>query len=102
MLTTVVNINNSPHDIYCGRGSIFGNPFVLGRDGNRVEVIKKYKEWFYHTIKDPIFLKEVQKLKGKRLGCFCKPDKSCHCDVICEYLNNIIDENHPLGFLLGD
>ena len=29
--------------IYIGRGSAWGNPFVIGRDGDRAEVIEKYK-----------------------------------------------------------
>lgn len=29
-----------------------------------------------------------KELKGKILGCFCKP-KACHCDIIKEYLDNL-------------
>lgn len=31
--------------VYIGRGSKWGNPFVIGRDGDRAEVITKYERW---------------------------------------------------------
>ena len=37
---------------------------------------------------DPIFKARILELKGKTLGCFCKPN-SCHGDIIAEYLNNL-------------
>lgn len=82
----IANIkNNDPYDVYIGRGSIFGNPFEIGRDGNRDEVIEKYKVWFYQVLKDRIFRQALSPLRGKRLGCFCAPQR-CHGEVILEYL----------------
>lgn len=52
-MTTVVNIRkkkgkkSSFYDVYCGRGSLFGNPFKIGRDGDRKQVIQKFREYFY-------------------------------------------------------
>lgn len=89
-MTTVVNIRHEQFDEYCGRGSIFGNPFEIGLDGERERVIERYRNWFYHTIKDNRFKEAVLSLRGKKLGCFCKQlDKevACHVDVIVEYLN---------------
>ena len=31
--------------VYVGRPSKWGNPFVIGRDGTREEVIAKYRDW---------------------------------------------------------
>ena len=98
--TTVVNINE-PYDIPIFRGTLFGNPYEIGIDGTRSEVIKRFKRWFTFLLKDPVFKEEVMKLKGKRLGCSCKP-KACHGDVICEYLNSIIDKSHFLYILMDD
>lgn len=92
MKTTVVNLRKENYDIYIGRGSIFGNPFVIGKDGTREEVIKKYKEWFYEKVKNLVFRKKVYNLIGKRLGCFCKP-QACHGDVIIEFLEGVKNEN---------
>lgn len=89
-LTKVVNVNKGEkHDIYIGRGSAWGNPYAIGFDGDRDEVIRKYKYDF-----DRGFLKsrkeDALNLKGKILGCHCKP-AACHGDVIAEYLNSLDD-----------
>lgn len=82
MKPTVVNKYKEDYDIYIGRGSKWGNPFVLGKDGDREEVITKYKSYLWKEIRlGRITNKDLQELKGKRLGCFCKP-KECHGDVI--------------------
>lgn len=90
-MTTIVNIKSgAKYDVYCGRPSIFGNPFVIGKDGSRDEVIEKYRTYFHEKISsDQNFLNEVYKLKDKTLGCFffCVPQK-CHCEVIVGYLDN--------------
>jgi Domain of unknown function (DUF4326) len=91
-MTTVVNKNLSPYDVYCGRGSIFGNPYVIGKDGTRDQVIDRYKEWFNFLLRDPSFVLLLHKLKDKRLGCFCKQpniEVRCHCDIIADYVNGL-------------
>ena len=90
--TTLINIHHGkrPH-VYIGRGSAFGNPYVIGKDGSRAEVIEKYKKWFYKRIKNQRFLKQVLALKGETLGCYCFP-APCHGDIIIEFLNNYKDE----------
>lgn len=40
-MCTVVNKYKEEYDIYIGRGSRWGNPFVIGKDGTREEVIEK-------------------------------------------------------------
>lgn len=70
--------------IYIGRGSDYGNPFVIGQDGTREEVIAKYKAWLLS--KPELINKIKDELPGKHLVCFCKPQR-CHGDVILELLN---------------
>ncbi len=83
MKTTVVNIKEMPlFDVYIGRGGRWGNPFKIGVDGTREEVIEKYKVWI---LSQPPLLNEISQLRGKVLGCWCKP-KACHGDVIVELL----------------
>ncbi len=89
-ITKVVNIDKgAAHDIYIGRGSDWGNPYAMGFDGDREEVIRKYQYDFERN-----FLKsskeDALKLKGKILGCHCKP-AACHGDVIANYLNSLDD-----------
>lgn len=51
--------------------------------------IEKYRRYFYERIKyDPVFKERIIELKGKTLGCFCKPFP-CHGDVIKEYLDSL-------------
>lgn len=91
MKTKVVHYKRDEYDIYIGRPSKWGNPFFIGRDGSRKEVIEKYREWIMNQ---PELLKEIPKLKGKRLGCFCSP-KPCHGDVLAELADMEIKNGLP-------
>jgi hypothetical protein len=79
----VVHCKKSDYDIYIGRPYRFGNPFVIGKDGNRDEVIEKYRDWLMNR---PDLLKDIPTLKGKVLGCWCAP-KRCHGDILAELAN---------------
>ena len=80
--------HNVPYDVYIGRGSPYGNPYVMGIDGDRTEVIDKYRQYFYKRIEEDLKFKElVTNLKCKTLACFCSP-KACHGDVILSYLQD--------------
>jgi hypothetical protein len=79
--TTVVNIRTGdPYDVYVGRGGPYGNPFVIGKNGTREEVINKYKAL---VKSDPAVRALLRKCKGKRLGCYCHP-LPCHGDIIAD------------------
>ncbi len=80
-MVEVVNKKLGGKGVYIGRGSVFGNPFVLGVDGNREQVIEKYRAWFLEKVGDPAFRREVWKLEGEKLMCFCSP-LACHGDVL--------------------
>lgn len=77
--TTVINIKNGgEYDVFIGRPGIWGNPFVLGPDGGRLAVIEKFEDWI---VQQEDLMAEIHQLKGKVLGCYCKPLK-CHGDVL--------------------
>ena len=80
MTIRVVHCKRSQHDIYIGRPSKWGNPFVLGPDGDRATVIQKYREWI---LTQPELLDALPELYGKTLGCWCSP-MPCHGDVLRE------------------
>lgn len=89
-MTTIVNKKYQKGTHYCGRGSLFGNPYIIGRDGDRNVVCDRYEEWFNFLIKDRVFRAEVLKLKDEVLECFCKdPNKyvRCHLETIVRYLD---------------
>lgn len=95
-ITRVINIKteknyenkkNSKNYEYIGRGSYWGNPHSMYEKGeSREEVIRKYKYDFDYDKFINKEKKNVYKLNGKRLGCFCKPE-ACHGDILADYLN---------------
>jgi len=87
-LTTIVNLKDSKCEIRIDRTSPFGNRYEIGVDGDREQVIAKYRIWFYKKLTDPSFRDKVLSLKSHVLGCWCKP-LNCHGDVILEYLEGI-------------
>jgi hypothetical protein len=79
----VVHCKKSKYDVYIGRPSKWGNPFTIGEDGNRKEVIKKYRDYI---INNKVLMESLPELKGKVLGCWCSP-LPCHGDVLAELAN---------------
>jgi len=92
MTTTVINkhhhrewLTQQEDHIYIGRPSKWGNPFVIGKDGDRAEVVAKYEAWLAKQVTTgEITLDELAELSGKTLVCFCKP-YPCHGDVLAKY-----------------
>lgn len=86
--TTVINVRSGEkYDVYMGRGGPFGNPYVIGPDGDRAEVIRKFRIDFYERLRlDPEWKAKVEALQGKVLACHCAP-LDCHSDVYVEYLD---------------
>jgi len=75
--------NIPPDAVYVGRPSKWGNPFIIGKDGNRDEVIIAYMSWF--TLNKTL-RNDLHELKGKDLVCWCAP-LPCHADVLLELAN---------------
>lgn len=84
-MTKVVNLRHEFYDVRICRPGQWGNPFHIGRDGTREEVIEKYREWI---LTRPKLLIQLQFLKGKRLGCVCAP-LACHGDVLVELVEGV-------------
>jgi hypothetical protein len=65
--------------VYIGRGSIWGNPFVVPLDGSRDEVCDKYASSFkLHN--------KLGLLRGKVLVCYCHPER-CHGHFLAKLAN---------------
>lgn len=80
MTTTAVVHRRNTHDVYIGRPSKWGNPFVMCSEADRARVIAQYRAWI---LTQPHLLAALSELKGKRLGCWCAP-RACHGDVLAE------------------
>ena len=87
----VVHCKKGPYDVYIGRGSKWGNPFKIGRDGNREQVIEKYRDYILDGDGKHL-LSHLHELKNKTLGCWCKP-KDCHGDVLKEMVEILEGRN---------
>ena len=99
MRTRVVNLRKERADVYIGRPprghgipdpparGCFGNPFPMENEADREQVLRRYALYFLERVEtDEAFRKAVLALRGKSLGCFCKP-KPCHGDIIAEWLD---------------
>lgn len=88
MKTTVVNLRHEFCDVQICRPGQWGNPFLIGRDGDRAKVIEKYKRWI---LRQPKLLDQLSMLKGKRLGCYCAP-LPCHGDFLAKLADAAMDQ----------
>lgn len=90
---TLANHHSDPHllqwakmtgrHVYIGRGSKWGNPFELGKDGDRAYVIDSYG--LHYLPRKPSLLAMLPELDGKILECYCVPER-CHGEVFIETL----------------
>ncbi|RFU32359.1 hypothetical protein B7463_g4001, partial [Scytalidium lignicola] len=95
-IMSVVDWHDSPFDVYIGRfvpdgppgigpeSCPFGNPFVLNDPSDpkeRAEVIANYERWLLAPEQAELVEKAKRELKGKVLGCWCKP-RDCHGDIL--------------------
>lgn len=79
-MTRVVHCKREKYDILIDRTTKWGNPFIVGKDGTREEVVEKYKIWIKTR---PYLMDSLHELKDKILGCWCYP-KLCHGNVLIE------------------
>jgi len=84
---------NKPHSgfMFVGRPSAVGNPFVIGRDGSRSDVIGRFEQWFdSDTGLQGEFLRAARYAWkpgfGIMLLCYCHANEACHADVLVTFL----------------
>lgn len=71
--------------VYVGRPTAYGNPFVIGRDGTRMDVVNAYRDM---VERDVDMVRRIRmELAGKDLVCWCAPE-ACHADVLLEIANS--------------
>jgi hypothetical protein len=66
--------------VYVGRPTFWGNPFIIGRDGDRDKVCDLFAKYY---ASEPALQARIGELKGKSLICFCTPAR-CHADFLLE------------------
>lgn len=90
----VINVKSGEqYTVYCGRDSYgrkgigLGNPFIVGRDGDRNKCCDLFEQHLFNGKSD-----EAEKLRqlvlslpsDAVLACWCKPAR-CHCDSIVKF-----------------
>ena len=94
-MDAVINLRNAPglrrvfehapvHDntLLIDRRTRWGNPFRIGRDGTREEVIARYRADLWRRIRaGGVRLEDLAELHGMRLACWCHP-LPCHGHVL--------------------
>lgn len=88
-MTRVVNIKREKADVYIGRGSKWGNPYVISPPERTRAHVVAYYEIYIRT--KPELMAALVELKGKTLGCYCAP-LLCHGDVLIKLLKEMDDE----------
>lgn len=113
--TRVIHVRDAPEGwrkdsnyVYIGREnsqyrlprSYFHNPYSIGKDGNRQEVLEQFNYDLEQRLLDDSYFREaVANLYGKTLVCWCKskklPATPCHGDFYvfwAEYFHKRIEE----------
>ena len=79
----------TPKDaVYVGRPGKWGNPFTIGRDGDRAAVLAKYEAWLRHQHH---LLRDLHELRDRYLVCWCAP-APCHGDLLLRLANATREE----------
>lgn len=71
--------------VYCGRGSKWGNPFVM-QDKSQAERDRVCDAFERYLHGQHQLLRELDELSGQDLICFCAPQR-CHCDLLHHLAN---------------
>ena len=113
-MTTVVNIKldclrhkiyvkdwlANSNNVYIGSGvavdnetypegeNMWANPYKAGKDFDLSHVMSRYKLYMFGLIQSgDVKLSDFNRIKGKKLGCWCHP-KLCHGDILQSIINN--------------
>ncbi|MFF3061575.1 DUF4326 domain-containing protein [Streptomyces sp. NPDC057909] len=57
-------------------------PTSSARTDTAEQVVDKYRKWL--DAHQPLVARELSKLKGQRLGCWCPEGDPCHARVLAE------------------
>lgn len=92
--------------VYVGRGSKWGNPFVIGepikidifeirKEENILTgsiVIEVDREMAIFLFRKVAVYKDHSELRGKNLACWCSLDRPCHADILLKLANPTISK----------
>jgi hypothetical protein len=79
--------------VVVSRPTKWGNPFKVISETSiahsRAGVVELYRDWLENLggPKAEIIMRDIEKLRGKNLACWCPLDQPCHADVLLELAN---------------
>lgn len=86
-----------PNTVSVARPGRWGNPFVVGRDGDAAECVRQFEAellplrhggGLFEFMHAEAHVRAVKaELRGKNLACWCPLDRPCHADVLLEVAN---------------
>lgn len=82
-----------PGAVYVGRPSIWGNPWRADDSMTADECVRRYREWLrgeFPTVcprRRARILRDLHRLRGVDLACWCPVDQACHADVLLRMAN---------------
>jgi hypothetical protein len=92
-MTSVVH-KSKPYGVYIGRQysvlpqSPYHNPYHIGVDGTRDEVVDKFAVYWYAPEQAKLRALARKELPFRILGCWCRvPRERCHGEIIAGYVN---------------
>jgi|SRR5581483_324833 len=103
--TTVAHCKRDRYDVLVSRPSVWGNPWSH-KEGTLAkykvatleEALEKYDEWIRSR---PDLLAALDELRGKVLGCWCRPKGGfkgklrCHAQILAALCDGIRPEEVP-------
>lgn len=111
MTIRVTNVRRVKDGEYIGRampgraGSPLGNPYKIGPDGDREQVIYQYREWLEvqvyinNAVRSELRrLVDLARRRDVTLLCWCAP-LPCHGDVVKEFIEQALSERPPKWFV---
>jgi uncharacterized protein DUF4326 len=71
----------------------WGNPFAIGKDGNRAQVLHRFETYARARLaQEPGWL---DPLRGKDLACWCHEGDACHADMLLQLANALPIDTRP-------
>lgn len=98
-------LRNGLSAVNVARPSLWGNPFVVGKDGTRAECVQLFKYMISGNValstkasvdSQKAFLNHAhahwKDLRGKNIACWCPGHAECHADVLLVLANKPVKE----------
>lgn len=93
------------------RGTLWGNPFKVGKDGTAEQCVRLFRKLLTDGNFDlgsnhKLFVFTAERLRkdlgGVNLACWCKPGAPCHADVLLEIANSPAPQHSDQRNSTGD